>query len=222
MGIVSAWAAAMQLGPIAGPIVAGVLTAALITSAAIQQSNIKKQRDAIKNTTLKSSSSGSVGSAPSGTRIISEQAAEGRYDVIGEDDNRLYKGVKYIQKFRTGIVNAPILAGERGSEMIIDHPTLQRLQTNAPEVIPTIMRHRVKQFAEGNLDSFAGMGVAGSGGSGGTYADFIEMHATLKDVRNYLAYLSKNPLYANVVLSELEAKQELLSKSFRRGSGVNS
>lgn len=44
MGIASAWATSMSLGPIAGPIVAGILTAALIGMAIAQTSNIQKQQ----------------------------------------------------------------------------------------------------------------------------------------------------------------------------------
>ena len=43
-GIVSAWASAMQLGPIAGPIMGGVLTAMTATLGGIQIANIQKQK----------------------------------------------------------------------------------------------------------------------------------------------------------------------------------
>ena len=61
MGIATAWATSMQLGPIAGPIMAAVLTAALLATAGIQQANIIAQRDAIKNQTLESSGGSSAG-----------------------------------------------------------------------------------------------------------------------------------------------------------------
>lgn len=67
MGIATAWATSMQLGPIAGPIMAAVLTAALLATAGIQQANIIAQRDAIKNQTLES---------PGGSKGINESTAE--------------------------------------------------------------------------------------------------------------------------------------------------
>ncbi len=67
MGIATAWATSMQLGPIAGPIMAGFLTAALLATAGIQQANIVAQRDAIKNQTLESSG---------GSKGINENTAE--------------------------------------------------------------------------------------------------------------------------------------------------
>lgn len=67
MGIATAWSTSMQLGPIAGPIMAGILTAALLATAGIQQANIIAQRDAIKNQTLESSG---------GSKGINESTAE--------------------------------------------------------------------------------------------------------------------------------------------------
>lgn len=58
-GIITAWATAMQLGPIAGPIAGAALTALLLATAGIQQATIIKQRDAILNTTLESTSTAS-------------------------------------------------------------------------------------------------------------------------------------------------------------------
>lgn len=67
MGIATAWSTSMQLGPIAGPIMAAILTAALLATAGIQQANIIAQRDAIKNQTLES---------PGGSKGINESTAE--------------------------------------------------------------------------------------------------------------------------------------------------
>jgi len=55
MGIATAWATCMQLGPIAGPIAAALLSGLLISLAGIQQQNIIAQRDAILNQTLDNS-----------------------------------------------------------------------------------------------------------------------------------------------------------------------
>lgn len=67
MGIATAWATAMQLGPIAGPIVASALTAVLLATAGMQQAAIIQQRDAIKNTTLESATTSSGAGSSSRT-----------------------------------------------------------------------------------------------------------------------------------------------------------
>lgn len=80
-GIVTAWATAMQLGPIGGPIAGALLTALLLGTAGIQQANINAQRDAILNQTLESSS-GSGGSgiaAPSSSFSLKGQYSSGGY-----------------------------------------------------------------------------------------------------------------------------------------------
>lgn len=82
MGIASAWANSMQLGPIAGPIVAALLTAALLGTAGLQQANIIKQRDIIKAQTLDSST---IPSAPSQGAIVPKTGyATGGYTGDGD------------------------------------------------------------------------------------------------------------------------------------------
>jgi len=76
MGVASAWASSMQLGPIAGPIVAAVLTAALLATAGVEQANIIKQRDIIKAQTLESSS---ISTPQTGTIVSKAGYAEGGY-----------------------------------------------------------------------------------------------------------------------------------------------
>ncbi|MBQ2065738.1 MAG: hypothetical protein II455_06685, partial [Paludibacteraceae bacterium] len=80
-GIVTAWATAMQLGPIGGPIAGAILTALLLGTAGIQQANINAQRDAILNQTLESSggSGGSGIAAPSSSFSLKGQYSSGGY-----------------------------------------------------------------------------------------------------------------------------------------------
>lgn len=61
MGIATAWATSMELGPIAGPIAAAILTTGLLVTAGIQQANINAQKDAIMSQTLEAPSSSSSG-----------------------------------------------------------------------------------------------------------------------------------------------------------------
>ena len=68
VGIAGAWSSSIaQLGPIFGSIAAAAMTTLLLTTAGIEQAQIIKQRDAIKNQTLDSSSSSSGVSVPSTT-----------------------------------------------------------------------------------------------------------------------------------------------------------
>lgn len=77
------------------------------------------------------------------------QFASGRYDVIGQSDNKLYKGVPYAGAAKTGIYERPALVSERGSEMIIDHSTLKNIQLNYPGILQAIEAARVPQHAAG-------------------------------------------------------------------------
>jgi len=65
------------------------------------------------------------------------QFARGKYDVIGDDDNRHYRAS--FRHNRTGIVRRPSLIAELGPEMIIDAQTLTRLR---PEVLAEIQAAR--------------------------------------------------------------------------------
>lgn len=79
----------------------------------------------------------------------------GRYDVIGASDGRHYNA-PYKGKARTGIVEGPtLLAGDHGRELIVDYPTLQNIQLNAPGIIDAIMALRVPQYATGNYPSMS-------------------------------------------------------------------
>lgn len=109
MGVVSAWTSCMQLGPIAGPIVAGILTAGLLALAGIQQDAILKNRDAILNTTLESASPSSSTSTPDipdvGNIALKEGYADGgytgaggKYDIAGylPDGSPFHRGEYFV------------------------------------------------------------------------------------------------------------------------------
>ncbi|MCX8461991.1 phage tail tape measure protein [Bacteroides fragilis] len=86
-----------------------------------------------------------------------KQWASGRYDVIGEDDGRTYRGVPYIGDSPTGIVRRTSLISESGAELIINAEDLSRLQhhINYPIVVQAIQdarSGRLPQRAEGNYD----------------------------------------------------------------------
>jgi hypothetical protein len=75
----------------------------------------------------------------------------GKYDVIGEDDGRIYRNVPYQGDMRTGIYGKPTLVAERGPELIVDHGTLRNVQVNFPDVLPKIRASMVPQRATGNV-----------------------------------------------------------------------
>ena len=94
---------------------------------------------------------------PKTATVTVNQWASGRYDVIGQDDNRTYRDVPYIGPAPTGIVHRTSLISETGSELIINAEDLARLQRhiNYPLVVQAIndaRTGRVPQRADGNYD----------------------------------------------------------------------
>ena len=82
------------------------------------------------------------------------EAAKGRYSVIGQDDNKLYKDVPLVNSPETGLYSTPTLISETGQEIVIDPKTTKNLMVNYPQVIDAINFARVPQRAVGRyLDS---------------------------------------------------------------------
>lgn len=199
----------------ANPVLAGILTALEVATVAMQISSIVSQRNAIKNTSI--DNSGSTDSSTStGARVVTPQAASGRWDVIGADDGRTYMNVPYSGVARTGIVTRPTLMGERGDELIVDNPTLRNIRMNEPWLISRITRYRVQQRAGGNYSSVDSS--SGGGSASGSVSDNTAMLVALDRMISFLQYLIDNGVKAPIVLSELEAKIALRDKSLNKGS----
>ncbi|HLP05104.1 MAG TPA: phage tail tape measure protein [Paludibacter sp.] len=213
MGIMNAWASSMTLGPIAGPIAAGILTTLLVGTAAAQISAANSERDKIKAMTLESPASSGGGNTSTGARVVT-QAADGRYDVVGAQDGKRYNGVRYLGRARTGLVTTPTLMGEAGTELVIDAPTLSRLNMQAPRFIPWVLSNRVSQRAEGKYDSVQGTNAAMQDSSQLISANIAVMNKT----NMLLEDLIKNGVIAPIVLSDFEAKQKLQNRSKAKGS----
>ena len=82
------------------------------------------------------------------------EAAKGRYSVIGQDDNKLYKDVPLVNSPETGLYSTPTLISETGQEIVIDPKTTKNLMVNYPHVIDAINFARVPQRAVGRyMDS---------------------------------------------------------------------
>jgi hypothetical protein len=77
------------------------------------------------------------------------EAARGRYSVIGQDDNKLYKDVPLVNSPETGLYSTPTLISETGQEIVIDPKTTKNLMVNYPQVIEAINFARVPQRAVG-------------------------------------------------------------------------
>jgi len=212
LAIVQAFA---QLGPIGGAI-AAVLVGGMT---AFQVGTILKQNAAIQATTLDSSaSSGGGDTASTGARVVSApQAADGRYDVIGKQDGKTYRNVRYAGVARTGLVHTPTLMGEAGTELVIDAPTLARINMRAPQFTNFVMRNRVNQRMDGNYSAIDGNG--GNGAGGADNSALISMLIGTIDKNNaLLQYLSENRIEAYTLLSEFEKKRDLRDKSLAKGS----
>ncbi|MEI6457130.1 MAG: hypothetical protein WCO93_12640, partial [bacterium] len=78
------------------------------------------------------------------------EAARGRYSVIGQDDNKLYRDVPFVDSPQTGLYASPTLISETGQENVIDPKTTRNLMVNYPHVIDAINFARVPQRAAGN------------------------------------------------------------------------
>lgn len=80
------------------------------------------------------------------------QAKKGRYNVIGEEDGKLYKDVPYQENF-TGIPGRPMLVNETGNELVIDQDTTSKLLTRHPEIIQQIQQARIQGYSDWEYSS---------------------------------------------------------------------
>lgn len=145
-------------------VIVGLIAAGLAATRTLLKGVINRPSD--------SGGSGSSSGGGSGAYVVN-QAAEGKYDVIGRDDGRLYRGVPYKGLASTGVVGVPTLVGERGSELVVSHPDFMALQrhVNYPLVVQAIRDVRsgyVPQRAAGKYEGLdvAGAGVIGVAGAG--------------------------------------------------------
>lgn len=208
LAIVQAFA---QLGPIGGAIAAvfiGGMTA-------LQVGTILKQNAAIQATTLDSSTTGGDASQPiTGARVVTPQAAEGRYDVLGAQDGRTYRNVRYAGVARTGMVHTPTLYGEAGTELVISAPDLRRLNMKAPGFNNFVLNNRVNQRADGNYSP-----LQNGGGAANAVTDNSAYIASVVDRNSALIqYLIDNGLDAFIMLDQFEKKVALRDKSLKKGS----
>lgn len=203
-----------QLGPIGGAIAAvlmGVTGAAQIAAA-------NAERKKVKNMTLGSSGGGE---ANTGARVVNQQA-EGKYDVIGQDDHKLYRDVPYAGTAKTGIVSQPTLVGESGSELVVSSPDFLRLQRhiNYPLIVSAIRDVRsgnniVKQQASGKYDAIQVSATPAKSVDNTELLEIIRLNTEImRDIK-------RNGINALVSLTDIDKKNELRNKArdpFKRRS----
>lgn len=195
------------LGIGTGALLAGIISTGIAAAKSTLKGIIKGSR---------SSSGTDSPEAPKTAQVQVKQWASGRYDVIGEDDGRTYRGVPYIGDSPTGIVRRTSLISESGAELIINAEDLSRLQhhINYPIVVQAIQdarSGRVPQRAEGNYDpirnstSRISQTTSSPTDKEANLAQLIkELHALIEKLKYLKAY---------VVLRELNEAQELADKS---------
>lgn len=88
-----------------------------------------------------------------GPLLRTRQAASGKFNVIGQDDGKLYQDVPFQPSFN-GIPGKPMLVNETGNEIVIDPYTTRNLLLNYPEIINGINSARVPQRAKGQYDIY--------------------------------------------------------------------
>lgn len=198
----------------AGPIVGIPLAIAAGVSGAIQLAAILAAPIPSESGTP-SVPSGTPPEPPqTGARVAVPQAAEGRYDVIGEQDRRRYSNVRYMGRARTGLVTTPTLYGEAGTELVIDAPTLRRLNTRAPGFNNFVLQNRtVPQRADGNY--------APAQGAAPVVDNTPVMVANLEATNQLISLLSdikQGGIEAFILYDKLQREQRIYENSVKKGS----
>jgi len=88
------------------------------------------------------------------------QRAKGKYDVIGADDNKLYKNIPYTGVAKTGIYEQTSLISEKGPELVVDAERTKSLQINYPGLLNALLYARVPQRQDGNIGNVANVAAA--------------------------------------------------------------
>lgn len=178
LAIIQAWTAAKG-----NPVLAGIYTALIAATTAAQVATIVAQRNAIKNSTVSSSSSG--------TTTVRTLVPEGAGSGYSEGGFTGYGG----RLEPAGIVH-------RGEYVV---PVPEMRDPEAYSHVMAIERIRSRRSTRNRLPGFADGGYTGDPSSAGTAAAIKEMTAVFKSLRD-------NPIKAYTVLSEHNAAQEISNK----------
>jgi hypothetical protein len=148
MSIMSILEGSITKNPLIDSIIKGVLIAASVATTGMQVATIKAQ-----------------------------QFAKGSYPVMGADDGRVYDA-QWVGSPKTGIYKKPSLGlfAER-PEMVIDWPTLQRIQFNNPGLIDAILAYRRGSDPSASLRDRKGEGARERGSAPLTNRDGVKQYA---------------------------------------------
>ncbi|MCC8186495.1 MAG: phage tail tape measure protein [Bacteroides sp.] len=235
--IISSTAAAImqayaQLGPIAGAI-AGALMG--VTRAA-QLASAVAERNKVKNMTLSGSSSSSTST---GKRVVTGKQSGGKIDVVREQDGKDFPDADYAPDARGFIDKPTVIVGEGpeghskewvASNAAVENPTIapflnlldkhQQAGDIATIDMNQILRQRMAAgFVSGG--SISGKPVAGSAtpSTAAPATPSTAENADIKTLNRLLSTLvSDGGVRAYVLLSELNKKQELMTKFRNIGS----
>lgn len=72
--------------------------------------------------------------------LKARQAAMGRYDVLGADDNKMYRGIPYVEKPASGLYTKPTLFAETGDEIILNPAHTRNLMRFRPDLVQAVMQ----------------------------------------------------------------------------------
>ena len=205
MGIATAWATSMQLGPIAGPIMAAILTTALLATAGIQQANIIAQRDAIKNQTLDSSGGSSTG-INTNTSPVETTTLRPEYQTGGQG----YSDGGYTGD---GGVHEPAGIVHRG-EYVVSQAELKN-----PSVVPMV--HAIEsvrqQRKHGRSHSSGTHGYADGGYTGDISGVSGDLIAVVQDLADQVQEMKSKALRAYVNYQEFKDTESKMDKLKAKG-----
>lgn len=215
-----------QLGPIAGSIFAALMGA----TGALELAVANKERQKVKNMTLSGNKSSS------GTRVATGRESGGKIDVTRSQDGKLFKNADYDPDGRGFIDKPTVIVGEGpigkskewvASNAAVENPTIapflnlldqhQQAGDIATVDMNQIIRQRMAGFSSGGgISSPHGREESNLSSVGFTTSsvdnnDFFDKLTTLFEL-----YLTEIKAY--VVLSDIEAKQQLLDRSRSIGS----
>ncbi|MCX6267673.1 MAG: hypothetical protein NTW16_09995 [Bacteroidetes bacterium] len=139
------------------------------------------------------------------------QAAMGRYDVLGKEDKKQYRGVPFIDSPQSGLYDKPTLFAETGREIILNPKHTENLMKFRPDLVQAIMQ--VPQRSVGLYPD------AGAQKSAASSPVIVQFHPdTLKAMNDFQEQIKK-PLGANIVYDDMRnsmATVALLEKSVTR------
>lgn len=198
MGIMSAWASSMQLGPIAGPIAATALTVLLGATAAAQIATANAERQRIKALTL--GGSGGSGASPSAAAaspktaqmVVNPGFAEGGYTGAGG-------------KYEVAGILPDGRPYHRGEYFVAQE------EMRHPEVVPLVRRieqvRRRRTTVNPLPEGFA------EGGYTGNDAGDNSIQYTLQKLNDLLEYIKDNPLEAELNYYKFEETKKRIEDS---------